>query len=163
MPDLPQAEAFAWPLVKQRPAHLLPRRYESWDALLADAARDIRGQLEERGPLAERTWGERNTARICHPLAAALGPARGLLCMPAEPLPGDGNMPLVQAPGFGASERMVVAPGHEAEGFAHMPGGQSGHPMSPFWGAGHAAWVRGEATPFLPGEAAHVLTLSPET
>lgn len=162
-PDLPQAEAFAWPLVQQRPAHLLPRRFDSWDALLADAARDIRGQLEEHGPLAERTWGERNTARICHPLAGALpGPVRGLLCMPAEPLPGDGNMPLVQAPAFGASERMVVSPGHEADGFAHMPGGQSGHPMSPFWGAGHAAWVRSEATPFLPGEAVHVLALRPQ-
>ena len=163
MPDLPQAEAFAWLLVQQRPAHLLPRRFDSWEALLADAARDIRGQLEEHGPLGERTWGERNTARICHPLAGALpGLARGLLCMPAEPLPGDGNMPLVQGPAFGASERMVVSPGHEADGFAHMPGGQSGHPMSPFWGAGHAAWVRGEATPFLPGEAVHVLSLKPE-
>ena len=162
MPDLPQAEAFAWPLVQQRPAHLLPRKFASWDALLADAARDIRGQLEEAGPLADRNWGERNTARICHPLAGALpGLLQGLLCMPAEPLPGDGNMPLVQAPGFGASERMVVSPGREAEGFAHMPGGQSGHPLSPFWGAGHAAWVRGEATPFLPGEPAHVLRLSP--
>ncbi len=163
MPDLPQAEAFAWPLVQQRPAHLLPRKFASWDALLADAARDIRGQLEEAGPLADRTWGERNTARVCHPLAGALpGLLQGLLCMPAEPLPGDGNMPLVQAPGFGASERMVVSPGREAEGFAHMPGGQSGHPMSPFWGAGHAAWVHGEATPFLPGEPAHALTLTPE-
>ncbi|GAB2652749.1 penicillin acylase family protein [Arenimonas aestuarii] len=162
MPDLPQAEAFAWPLVRQRPAHLLPRRFASWDALLADAARDIRGQLEEAGPLAQRRWGERNTARICHPLAAGLpGPLRGLLCMPSEPLRGDGNMPLVQAPGFGASERMVVSPGREPEGFAHMPGGQSGHPMSPFWGAGHGAWVRGEPTPFLPGEAAHVLRLTP--
>lgn len=163
MPDLPQAEAFAWPLVQQRPAHLLPRKFASWDALLADAARDIRGQLEEAGPLADRTWGERNAARICHPLAGALpGLLQGLLCMPADALPGDGNMPLVQAPGFGASERMVVSPGREAEGFAHMPGGQSGHPMSPFWGAGHAAWVRGEATPFLPGKPAHVLRLSPE-
>ncbi|MFH1600116.1 MAG: penicillin acylase family protein [Pseudomonadota bacterium] len=162
MPDLPQAEAFAWPLVQQRPAHLLPRKFASWDALLADAARDIRGQLEEAGPLADRSWGERNTARICHPLAGALpGLLQGLLCMPADALPGDGNMPLVQAPGFGASERMVVSPGREAEGFAHMPGGQSGHPLSPFWGAGHAAWVRGEATPFLPGEPAHVLRLSP--
>ena len=162
MPDLPQAEAFAWPLVQQRPAHLLPRKFASWDALLADAARDIRGQLEEAGPLADRSWGERNTARICHPLAGALpGLLQGLLCMPADALPGDGNMPLVQAPGFGASERMVVSRGREAEGFAHMPGGQSGHLLSPFWGAGHAAWVRGEATPFLPGEPAHVLRLSP--
>ena len=163
MPDLPQAESFAWPLLQQRPAHLLPRRFDSWDALLADAARDIRAQLEEHGPLAERRWGERNTARICHPLAGALGPVGSLLCMPAEPLRGDGNMPLVQGPGFGASERMVVSPGREAEGFAHMPGGQSGHPMSPFWGAGHGDWVRGEATPFLPGEPRHQLRLVPKS
>ena len=163
MPDLPQLEAVAWPLLQQRPAHLLPRRFESWDALLADAAADLRTQLEADGPLSERTWGERNTAAICHPLAAALpSPLRPMLCMPADPLPGDGNMPRVQTPTFGASQRMVVAPGHEAEGIVHMPGGQSGHPQSPFWGAGHAAWVRGEPTPFLPGEAQHRLALTPE-
>ena len=74
-------------------------------------------------------------------------------------LAGDGNMPRVQSPTFGASERMVVAPGHEADGIVHMPGGQSGHPLSPFWGAGHGAWVRGEPTPFLPGTAVHALQL----
>lgn len=163
MPDLPQMESVAWPLLQQRPAHLLPPRFESWDALLADAARDVHGQLSPLGPLSARTWGERNTAAICHPLAGALPAlARGWLCMPADPLPGDGNMPRVQSPGFGASQRMVVSPGREAEGIIHMPGGQSGHPLSPFWGAGHAAWVRGEATPFLPGEATHRLQLSPE-
>ena len=164
MPDLPQMEAVAWPLLQQRPAHLLPRRFESWEALLADAARDVHGQLSKAGPLAERSWGERNTAAICHPLAAALpAPARGWLCMPAEPLSGDGNMPRVQAPGFGASQRMVVSPGREADGIIHMPGGQSGHPLSPFWGAGHEAWVLGEPTPFLPGETRHRLQLTPET
>jgi penicillin amidase len=163
MPDLPQMEAVAWPLLEQRPAHLLPRRFESWDALLADAAAEIRGQLESAGALSERNWGERNTAAICHPLAAALpGLARSWLCMPADPLPGDGHMPRVQSPRFGASQRMVVAPGHEADGIIHMPGGQSGHPLSPFWGAGHAAWVRGEATPFLPGAANHRLELRPK-
>ena len=163
MPDLPQMESVAWPLLQQRPMHLLPRKFESWDALLADAARDVHGALTAQGPLSERTWGERNTADICHPLAAALPRlARGWLCMPADPLAGDGNMPRVQAPAFGASQRMVVSPGHEADSIIHMPGGQSGHPLSPFWGAGHAAWVRGEPTPFLPGEAGYRLKLSPE-
>ncbi|GAB2492340.1 penicillin acylase family protein [Arenimonas alkanexedens] len=162
MPDLPQIESVAWPLLQSRPAHLLPRRFESWDALLADAARELRTQLESAGPLDQRRWGERNTARICHPLAGALpGLLRGALCMPSEALRGDGHMPLVQSPGFGASQRMVVSPGREAEGFGHMPGGQSGHPLSPFWGAGHEAWVRGEPTPFLPGAAAHSLRLQP--
>jgi penicillin amidase len=56
---------------------------------------------------------------------------------------------------------MVVSPGKEALGLFHMPGGQSGHPLSPHYRDGHAAWVRGEATPFLPGAAVHVLTLVP--
>ena len=83
--------------------------------------------------------------------------------MPGEPLAGDGAMPRVQGPAFGASERMVGSPGHEADGIIHMPGGQSGHPMSPFWGAGHDDWVHGRPTPFLPGDARHTLTLRPAT
>ena len=70
-------------------------------------------------------------------------------------------MPRVQRANFGASERFVVSPGHEAEGIFEMPGGQSGHPLSPYFRAGHEAWVRGEPTPFLPGKAEHVLTLKP--
>ena len=161
-PDLPQFEGVAWPLVQQRPAHLLPARFDSWQALFEDAARDVRNDLAPLGPLRERTWGERNTARICHPLAGAI-PWLGTraLCMPAEPLPGDGMMARVQAPSFGASERMVVSPGHEADGILHMPGGQSGHPLSPFWGAGHDDWVHGRPTPFLPGPAVHALVLHP--
>lgn len=162
LPDFPQLEGVAWPLVSQRPAHLLPPPHASWDALFEDAAVQVRDDLAEQGPLAERTWGERNTAAICHPLAAAI-PLVGKrwLCMPADQLPGDGAMPRVQGPAFGASERMVVSPGHEADGILHMPGGQSGHPLSPFWGAGHAAWVRGEPSPFLPGSTLHTLRLQP--
>lgn len=162
MPDLPQLEGIVWPLLMERPAHLLPRRFASWDALLEDAARQVRDDLSEHGSLEQRTWGERNTAKICHPLANAL-PAllKSTLCMPADALPGDGAMPRVQGPSFGASERMVVSPGHEEDGIIHMPGGQSGNPLSPFWGAGHDDWVHGRPTPFLPGEAAYTLTLKP--
>jgi penicillin amidase len=112
--------------------------------------------------LAQRSWGEHNTAKICHPLARALPSfTRGALCMPFDPLPGDVAMPRVQTPDFGASERMVVSPGHEADGIIHMPGGQSGHPLSELWGAGHDDWVRGRATPFLPGTAQYTLRLQP--
>ena len=82
--------------------------------------------------------------------------------MPAEPLPGDNFMPRVQAPDFGASERMVVSPGREAEGIFHQPGGASGHPLSPFYRAGHDDWVHGRPTPFLPGATVHRLRLEPE-
>jgi penicillin amidase len=83
------------------------------------------------------------------------------LTAPRDPLPGDFNMPRVQAPSFGASERMVVSPGREQEGIFEMPGGQSGHPLSPYFLAGHEAWVRGDATPFLPGPVVHRMELTP--
>jgi penicillin amidase len=162
LPDLPQFEGVAWALASKRPPNLLPRRYASWDALFEDAAKQVRDDLAAQGPLAQRTWGERNTADICHPLANALpGFVRPLLCMPPDPLRGDSNMPRVTAPDFGASERMVVSPGHEADGIIHMPGGQSDNPLSPFWGAGHAAWVDGTPTSFLPGAPVHTLRLLP--
>jgi len=160
MPQLDQLEGVAWELVMQRPQNLLSRKYDSWNALLIDAAHAADSKLEKYGPLAQRQWGERNTAAICHPLAGALPSfLKGFLCMPADGLPGDSNMPRVAAPDFGASERMVVSPGHEADGIIEMPAGQSGNPLSPFWGAGHAAWVHGEATPFLPGPTTHTLRL----
>ncbi len=162
MPGLPQLEGVAWQLVTQRPPHLLPRGTASWDALFLDAAREVQAKLKQQGPLSERNWGERNTAAICHPLARALpGFAKSLLCMPADQLAGDMNMPRVVSPSFGASERMVVSPGHEEEGLVHMPGGQSGHVLSPFWGAGHADWVHGRPTPFLPGATTHTLQFQP--
>ncbi|MBO9717830.1 MAG: penicillin acylase family protein [Pseudoxanthomonas sp.] len=162
-PPRGQLEGVAWPLLQQRPAHLLSPQYASWDALLVDAAHQLERELSARDPQpAHWTWGTRNTAAICQPLSRALPAfAKQWLCMPAEPLPGDRDMPRVQGPSFGASERMVVSPGHEADGFVHMPGGQSGHPLSPFWGAGHDDWAHGRPTPFLPGPATHTLTLRP--
>ena len=161
-PRLAQLEGVVWPMLQQRPASLLPPGVDSWDALLAKAAHTLEADLGKQGPLQQRTWGERNVADICHPVSRAL-PAftRRWLCMPADQLPGDRDMPRVQGPSFGASQRMVVSPGHEADGIVHMPGGQSGHPLSPYWGAGHEDWVHGRPTPFLPGKAEHVLKLVP--
>jgi penicillin amidase len=77
-------------------------------------------------------------------------------------LPGGGYMPRVQSPTWGASERMAVAPGHEADAYFHMPCGQSGHPLSPHYRDSHPAWIHGEPTPLLPGPPEHTLTLMPE-
>jgi penicillin amidase len=143
----------------------VPARYANWHAfVLAQIDRVIRTSTTH-GTLADARWGERNRAAIAHPFAR-LVPAwlpwlRDALAAPAEPLPGDFNMPRVQAPSFGASERMVVAPGHEQDGLFEMPGGESGHPLSPYFLAGHEAWVHAAATPFLPGAAMHRLALVP--
>ncbi|WP_230598298.1 penicillin acylase family protein [Xanthomonas albilineans] len=158
-PDLSQLEGVTWPLLQQRPMNLLPRHYANWQALLEDAAMQVRDTLRRLGPLDQSSY---NKAAICHPLAAALPTIlQPLLCMPANKLPGDTNMPRVQTPDFGASERMVVSPGHEEQGITEMPGGQSGDPLSPFWGAGHDAWVLGKPTPFLPGPTVYTLQLQP--
>jgi Protein related to penicillin acylase len=162
-PRLSQLEGVVWPMIEQRPLHLLPPPFTSWDELLADSARRLEADLGKQGAdLSQRTWGERNTTAICHPVSRALPRfTQRWLCAPARALPGDSNMPRVQGPAFGASQRMVVSPGHEADGIVHMPGGQSGHPLSPFWTAGHRDWEEGRPSPFLPGPARYTLVLAP--
>ncbi|ANB17978.1 penicillin acylase family protein [Dokdonella koreensis] len=163
LPRLAQFEHAAAALIVFRPAHLLPPGQTDWDALLDGAALRVAGRLAgQPGGIAARTWGERNTTRIRHPLSRALPELLGRwLDMPADALPGDAHVPRVQGRSFGASERFGVAPGVEQEGYFQMPGGQSGHPLSPFYGAGHADWVSGKPTPFLPGEPRHRLELRP--
>jgi penicillin amidase len=150
-------------LVKERPAHLLDPAYRTWDDLLDAAADDVSLSYERAGEDPRTaTWGQRNSARIEHPFARGLPRwAASWLSMPSDPLPGDSNMPRVLGPSFGASERFVVSPGHEASGIFHMPGGQCSNPYSPYFRAGHEAWVRGDPTPFLPGPAEHTLELHP--
>ena len=100
--------------------------------------------------------------RIAHPLSRALPRfVARWLDMPADELPGDRDMPRVQSPTFGASERFAVAPGDEEHGYFMLAGGQSGHPLSPYYGAGHADWAAGKPTPFLPGPSEHTLILAP--
>ena len=157
------SEDAVWQLVHDRPARLLDPAQKSWDALLLAAVDDVTADIEKSDrPLAEFTWGARNTLKMQHPFGRFLpGPLARRLNLPAVPLPGDADMPRVQNAGFGQSERLVVSPGREAEGIMQMPGGQSGHPFSPFYRAGHDAWVKAEPTPFLPGPAVHTLTLKP--
>ena len=152
-----------WRLMRERPIHFLSPHYRDWNDLLLTAADDVlRWVARQDRPIARLTWGTVNTARIEHPFSRFLPfKLARFLNMPADPLPGDHDMPRVQGPSFGASERFAVSPGHEDEGIFEMPGGQSGNPLSPFYRAGHEAWVRGEPTPFLPGPTTHTLTLEP--
>ncbi len=163
LPPLAQAENAIWQIVYTRPPNLLPPGYADYDALLIACADRAFADLDAReGGLEARTWGERNTMRIAHPVSRAL-PAfvAKYLDMPPDQLPGDRDMPRVQSPTFGASERFAVAPGDEAHGYFMLAGGQSGHPLSPYYGAGHADWAAGKPTPFLPGPAEHTLRFAP--
>ena len=158
-----QFESVLWQLLSERPQHLLPGVYASWDELLLDAIDTNLAWFGEHyeGGLAERSWGEFNTASIRHPLSRALPVLSPWLDMPAEPLNGDADLPKAQGPAFGASERFSVSPGDEENGLMQMPTGQSGHPLSEFYRKGHDEWVHGRPSPFLPGPPRHELALLP--
>jgi penicillin G amidase len=160
--DFTQWEGPVWRLATERPAHLLAPRFHSWDEQLLAAVDAAIVQLSANGKdLAQRTWGEANTVSIRHPLSAAVPGLSRFLDLTPQPLPGDGNMPRVVRAQFGASERLVVSPGHEEQGFFEMPAGQSGNPLSPHYGDSLPAWAKGEPTPFLPGKTVNRLTLEP--
>jgi penicillin amidase len=157
-----QFEGPLWLLVTHQPLHLLAKDYADWPEFLRAQVDATLAELAPSCPqLARCTWGARNTVRVRHPLSRALPWLASFLDMPTVELPGDRNMPRVQNGTEGASERFAVSPGHESEGYLHIPGGQSGHPLSPFYRAGFMEWARGEPLPLLPGPAQHTLTLSP--
>lgn len=157
--QLRQWEGPLWKLVSEKPRHFVPAPYGSWDEWLTAIVSETTTSWPR--PLERRTWGDANTSAITHPLGGALPLLSRLLDAPKRPLPGNTDMPRVQGPSAGASERLVVSPGREEEGIFHMPGGQSGHPLSPYYLAGHEDWEEGRPTPLLPGSAVYLLTLTP--
>lgn len=153
-----------WALVSERPPHLLAADYADWQEQILAGVDDVLEFFGQAGlgPLDELTWGRYNLIAVRHPLSTAVPALGRWLDMPTAQQPGDINMPRVMTPpAFGASQRMSVSPGHEEEGLFHMPGGQSGHPLSPHYSDGHAAWVAGEAMPFLPGPPVAEMRLVP--
>jgi len=157
-----QFEGPLWRLLSERPLHLLAARYPDWPQfLLAQVDASIATLDKECSALARCTWGARNLVRIRHPLSSALPLMASFLDLPPIELPGDHDMPRVQDHAFGASERFAVSPGHEADGYLVIPGGQSGHPLSPYYRAGFQQWAHGEPLSFLPGATEHTLTLTP--
>ena len=156
-----------WPalvarLLDEQPAGWLPPGQRSWRDVQLAAIDRVLAELERDGvALESATWGARNTAAFAHPIALAVPALAGWLGVPPDQLPGDSHMPRVAGPKFGQSERMTVSPGHEERGLYNMPGGQSGHPLSPWFLYGHADWVQGRPQPLLPGPARHTLTFVP--
>ncbi len=152
--DLRRYEMPAWMLLTAQPDGILAA-HEVWPALRRRAAI---ATLDAAQGLT-RTWGDHNRVQFRHPLSYAVPLLGYLTDLAPVSLPGDIAMLRVQTPRFGATQRLVVAPGHEDQGRFHMPGGQSGHPLSPFYRAGHAAWVQGEPLPLVPGPPQHELVL----
>jgi len=159
-----QIEVPLWQLVNQQPDNFLMRPLKSWQAVFNQALQQTIDDMiylngNNTQTLAKATWGQQNTSEIHHPLSQSIPFIGQWLNMPAKALSGDSYMPKVQGKSFGASERMVVSPGHEETGIFHMPTSQAGHPWSPYYGKGHTDWEQGVASAFLPGETKYKLTL----
>ncbi len=152
-----------WKIIEERPMHYLHPKFDSWDAcLLASVDRVIVDATKGGGKLSDFTWGKANTTQIQHPLSKAVPTLASWLDMPQQQLDGGwSDMPRIQAPASGASQRMAVSPGREEDGYMQIPCGQSGHPLSPFYNNSHSDWASGKPTPFLPGEVKHTLELTP--
>ncbi len=159
---LPHRHAVAWAVIEQRPPHLLAPWYADWDDVVLKAVdRTMDHATSEGRALDQYDWRAFNQVEIAHPFTQMVPQLARWLAAPTLGQPGDSFMPRVQHRSSGASERMVVSPGREEQGIFHMPGGQSGHPWSPFFLAGHDAWVNGDATALLPGAERHRLILRP--
>jgi penicillin amidase len=149
-----------WKLVTEQPMHLLDPAYADWNALLVAAVDRVIARADADGGLRE-PWSRWNVTAYRHPLSSAIPIIGGQLDMPLQPMSGDLYTPSMHWGINAPSERMIVSPGREANGIMHMPTGQSGHPLSPYYANSHDAWATGKATPFLPGATEHTLTLAP--
>lgn len=150
-------------ILTERPPELLP----DWAQFVVDKLKAGVRQLKETTKLKSienLSWGKLNKAEIFHPLAQKDRSLAGrLLNMPEDSLPGCIFSVCSAEPGYGASVRLVVAPGLESAGTLHITCGQSGHPLSPHYDDQNEYWVRHQPLSFLPGPSIHTLTLSPWT
>ncbi len=150
-------------LLAEKPPALVPEGHADWASLIDQALADLAAEVEDQagGRIERFTWGAINTAGVRHPLSAII-PLLGLWTDPEDaPVPGGRATVRATAPGFGASQRMAVSPGFEAEGLWHMPGGQAGNPETPYYLAGHRDWLEGRPAPLLPGPPRWILRLAP--
>ena len=157
-------ESPLWRLVEQQPDGWLPADFDNnWQTFFEKMAIKawepvLSGEIELKAYI----WGEQNRSYVQHPLSRSV-PLLGLLTDMPDAMQ-DGvheKMPHISSQRFGQSERIVVSPGHEEDGLMNMPAGQSGHPLSPYYGAGHDDWLEGRMTPFLPGDTKWSLQLVP--
>ncbi len=129
-------------------------------AMLLDSARELK-QRHRVDTLAQLPWRHVNAVRIQHPFSRAQPWAGSLLDMPTIPGACNSNCVKVLHERNGASERLVLSPNHPEAASLQMPGGQSGHPLSPHYRDQQADWADGQMSAFLPGPTQHQLHLLP--
>ncbi|HEY0604993.1 MAG TPA: penicillin acylase family protein, partial [Herpetosiphonaceae bacterium] len=143
-----------------------PERYADWNVFLLDQLEQSSRRLLARhhvSSLTELTWGRVNTVTVAHPLGQAVPLLGKLLNMPRTALSGGEFCVLVAGvlggTLYGPTMRMIVAPSRETSAILHMPGGQSGNPLSSNYRDQQHAWAAGLPLPFAPGPATRSIRL----
>lgn len=158
-------EPAMWQLLREQPASWLPSEYASWQEFVIGtyvmATQSLMAQHSESHRYEDLAWGKVNTLHIQHPFSKQMPLLSRWLDMPKVAGFGDTFMPAVQRPNFGASQRFIVQPGLESQAILTIPGGQSGHPLSPYYRAGFDEYAEQAVTPLLPGAIQARLVLQP--
>ncbi|MBL9119325.1 MAG: penicillin acylase family protein [Phycisphaerae bacterium] len=146
-------------ILDEHPAHLLPPGITSWNDLLVDATLAAAQASRDKNGLAP--WGSLNASQFAHPLARAMPLLASSFSIPAHDQPGHTTTVRVAAPTFGASDRLIVSPGREAEALIATPTGQSANPTSKHYRDLHESWRRGEYLPLRTGAQTSVIRFRP--
>ena len=153
-------------LVEQAPDTLPdPARFSDWRTFLLHEVEESVKAVKTKHTLSrvdDLAWGTVNRVRMAHPLSEAIPVVGTWLNMADDAASGCGPCVRVLNGSLTASERMVVSPAHHTDALFHMPGGQSGHPLSPHYRDQQANWSQGRSTPLLAGKQHHTLTFTPE-
>ena len=154
-------EPATWQLINSFTDDWLAPDVTSWPELMMTTYVDMKQQLLKKhtgnshSAISALKWGKVNELNIQHPFSKQIPILSKLLDMPKTPAFGDSFMPAVQSTSFGASQRLLVQPGLEKQAILTLPGGQSGHPLSPYYRAGFDEYINHQSTPLLPGEPIH--------
>jgi penicillin amidase len=145
---------------------LIPRRslHHDWSSFLRATLQSSLRRLKERhggGSIERLAWGAESRVEVGNVVLGRAPIIGSLFNMPADPLPGCVECVRFSYGNAGASARMVVSPGHEADGYLELPAGQSGQFGSPHYADQEAGWVAGLPAPFLAGKALHKSILVP--
>lgn len=154
-------------LLSERPPGVLDARYrDDWQSMILHTLRKTRQELQKQFPdtsLDRLSWGKTHPVAVQHPISKALPILSPLLDMPRFESDGCANLCVkVMDMAHGASQRLVVSPAHPEQGIFHMPGGQSGHPLSAHYRDQQPFWQNGIASAFSATGKTMVLNFVPE-
>lgn len=139
-------------------------RYSDWDTFLLTVLEQTEQKLMNKHSaqsLAELTWSKVNIADYVHPLSQGVPGAASFLNLSRDSLPGCDFCIRVNDESFGATERLIISPGQWQDGILHIPGGQSGHPLSEHYKDQYRYWVNGQSIPFVSESYRRYLSLMP--